>query len=90
MSGNTALARLFKDTLKKWDTFTDVTLDSKEFMEAKANVASDPTNNQYSYDLIKAANDIYKTYLSKCSSYYKKMMEFKKSLIRHIEQIRQV
>jgi hypothetical protein len=78
MSGNTALARLFKDTLKKWDTFTDVTLDSKEFMEAKANVASDPTNNQYSYDLIKAANDIYKTYLSKCSSYYKKMMEFKK------------
>lgn len=76
MSGNTA--RLFKDTLKKWDTFTDVTLDSKEFMEAKANVASDPTNNQYSYDLIKAANDIYKTYLSKCSSYYKKMMEFKK------------
>jgi hypothetical protein len=78
MSGNTALARLFKDTLKKWDTITDITLDSKEFMEAKANVASDPTNNQYSYDLIKAANDIYKTYLSKCSSYYKKMMEFKK------------
>ena len=78
MSDNTALARLFKDTLKKWDTFTDVTLDSKEFMEAKANVASDPTNNQYCYDLIKSGNDIYKTYLSKCSSYYKKMMEFKK------------
>ena len=77
MSG---LSTLYKDTLKRWDTITDISLDTKEFTEAKTNVASDPMNNQYCYDLIKAGNDIYKTHLSKYSSYHKKMMDAKKEI----------
>jgi hypothetical protein len=77
MSG---LSSLYKDTLKIWDTITYITLDTKECTEAKANIASDPMNNQYCYDLIKAGNDIYKTHLSKYSSYHKKMLDAKKDI----------
>jgi hypothetical protein len=78
MNSNTTFLRLYKDTLNKWDAFKEIIFDSKAYIDAKLKVASDPMNNNYCYDLILAGNDIFKSYLSKCSSYYKKMMEVKK------------
>ena len=72
----------YKDTLLRWESFkvNDFILDSNAFIDAKMKAISSPSNYKYCYDLIKAGNDIFKSYLSNCSSYHKKLLDIRKEI----------
>ena len=74
-------ACFYKDTLSKWESFNDnIIFDSKSFIDAKLKSVSNPSNYKYCYDLIKAGNDIFKSYLFNALTYHTKLLDIRKDI----------
>jgi len=74
-------AGFYKDTLSKWESFNDnIIFDSKSFIDAKLKSVSNPSNYKYCYELIKAGNDIFKSYLFNALTYHTKLLDIRKDI----------